>query len=987
VLTLAAAAARQEAVQSRDVALTLTEGTSMAASMSPDGRLIAIDLIGSLWILPAGGGEAHRITPDRLEARQPAWSPDSRTIAFQGYDEDGAWHIFTIGADGSGLRRLTGGAFDDREPIFSHDGRRIAFSSDRADGITTIWTVDAATGAVARASTRDGWMPVWSPSDQEIAFVSSDRAGAAAGGRPRPGVWAVDRTGRERLVLDARDRGMPAAIAWSPDGSQVAWTGGDEMRTTLAVGPQAFSANDDDVFPFRPQWLGPAELLYTANGHILRRSLLQPAPVTIPFSAEVTLHRPIYTIAARELEPTAPIRVQGIVSPIVSPDGRAIAFSALDDLWLLPIGGRPVRLTDDPFVETDPAWSPDSRSIAFTSDRSGRMNVWIRDLQAGADRQVTDLPDGNASGAAWSPDGTRIAFLVDRTQLGIVDARGGAAAITHPDFPAGELGRPTWSADGRAVAVGALFPFSTRYREGINQILIERFNPAGWSSTVLYPGHSAGNRQSQGPAWAPDGLHMAFVSGGRIFVVPVDESGAATGAPAPVTALADPPADFPSWEGDSRHLVYQTADGFRRIPADGGPPQPIACDLTWSMAPRPDRVVVHAGQLFDGRADALQGARDIVIENGVIRDVTDHRDDLHAGAVVDASNEVVMPGLIDMHTHLDPDYGSSLGRIWLAYGITSVRNPSVNPYAGLEMRESWDSGRVPGPRVFLSGQAFDGPRTFYPGYMPIGSRDVLDAALRDWSRFPFDFFKTYVRLPDAFQKTVVDYAHATARAPVTSHELYPGAAFGVDGVEHLRGTSRRGYSPKLSTMDRSYADVVQTLAKSGMTLTPTIGIQGAFAFRVGREPAMADDPRLALFPPAVAASVRAMTSPSTETMARLLKVTRAYGATIKAVVDGGGTVIAGTDSPIHPFGLSLHVELESYVDAGLTPFQALQTATVNAARTLGQGDHLGTIEPGRLADLTFVGGDPLSDISAARNVRRVMKGGRVVYEARGEIKN
>jgi imidazolonepropionase-like amidohydrolase len=78
-----------------------------------------------------------------------------------------------------------------------------------------------------------------------------------------------------------------------------------------------------------------------------------------------------------------------------------------------------------------------------------------------------------------------------------------------------------------------------------------------------------------------------------------------------------------------------------------------------------------------------------------------------------------------------------------------------------------------------------------------------------------------------------------------------------------------------------------------------------------------------------------------------------------------------------PYGLGLHVELESYVHAGLTPFEALQTATVNAAQALGVAGELGTIEPGKLADLTFLGGDPLIDIRNTRDVKRVMRGGRL----------
>ncbi len=72
----------------------------MAAAASPDGRYIAIDLIGGLWILPMHGGDARRITPELLEARQPTWSPDNRHLAFQGYGDDGVWHIYTIATSG-----------------------------------------------------------------------------------------------------------------------------------------------------------------------------------------------------------------------------------------------------------------------------------------------------------------------------------------------------------------------------------------------------------------------------------------------------------------------------------------------------------------------------------------------------------------------------------------------------------------------------------------------------------------------------------------------------------------------------------------------------------------------------------------------------------------------------------------------------------------------------------------------------------------------
>src|SRR4051812_7000734 len=960
----------------------------MAAAASPDRRSIAIDLLGGIWILPFGGGEAHRITPDLLEARQPAWSPDGESIAFQGYD-DGAWHIYVMGRNGGEAKPITAGSFDDREPAWSHDGSRIAFSSDRYGGITTIWEVLLATGEVKQVSRRESWMPFWSPDDQEIGFTGSNTDGREA----IPALYAVSANSGDRLLFPVEygraDDVTPAAAAWSPDGTLIVYAS-RSGRLVLAA-PLAFQGGRwtitgprTDVFPFKPQWLSASEYLYTANGRIWR-SRITPGPrsrdgspgspvagsVTgVPFTAKISLQRGTYPIAHRPLEPVQPQPITGIVAPMVSPDGRLIAFTAMGDLWVLPSGGSPVQITNDAAVEIDPAWSPDGSRLVFASDRGGHMDLWLHDFRGNGNTQLSE-EHGAVSGPAWSPDGNHIAYVVDHRTLIVLDLRADSHRFAFESAAAGEIGRPTWSADSQSIAVGALFPYSNRYREGINQILLYVSNTSGASSSILFPEHSAGNRQDTGPVWSPDGFRMAFVSEGALWIVPVDERGAATGPPH-IIATDQPQA--PSWEGDSKHLVYLTPRGLRRVIAEGSIPERIPLDLTWRNGSAPARIVVHAGHVLDGVFDAARGPADIVIESGVIRSIEDHRDELHTRAVVDASTEYVMPGLVEMHAHLDDGYGENFGKVWLAYGITTLRMPSINPYAGLEQREAFDAGRRPGPRVFLAGDPFDGARTYYPGGVSVTSDEQLERELDRASTLAVDFFKTYVRLPDRLQQQVVEFAHARNR-PVTSHELYPAVAFGIDGVEHLGGTSRRGYSPKHSTSGRAYQDVVDLIAKSGVTLTPTIGILGAFAARETGDRALVFDPRLALFPLPVVAQLTELAATRADPARD--EAMKPYEATLKAIVAGGGTIIAGTDSPIVPYGLGLHVELESYVHAGLTPFQALQTATVNAAQALGIGGEIGTIEPGKLADLTFLGSDPLIDIRNTRDVKRVMRGGRL----------
>ena len=103
--------------------LAIRQGTNVAGQLSPDGDTIAMDLLGVLWLVPAAGGAAKRITDDLMDIAQPDWSPDGTTLAFQSY-RDGNFNIWTIGRDGAGLRQLTEGPFDHREPRFSRTAGR-----------------------------------------------------------------------------------------------------------------------------------------------------------------------------------------------------------------------------------------------------------------------------------------------------------------------------------------------------------------------------------------------------------------------------------------------------------------------------------------------------------------------------------------------------------------------------------------------------------------------------------------------------------------------------------------------------------------------------------------------------------------------------------------------------------------------------------------------------------------------------------------------
>ncbi len=176
--------------------ITVHEGTSMSVTAAPDGSLLATDLQGSLWTLPASGGPAHRITGLYDDARQPAFSPNSQTLAYFAFRE-GHYAIWTIRRDGTNERRLTWGPYDDREPAWSHDGKQLAFASDRS-GSYNIWTLDLASGTLHQITrgANENRMPAFSPSDEEIAYTSTRENGRA--------IWATTlKTASERALHTA----------------------------------------------------------------------------------------------------------------------------------------------------------------------------------------------------------------------------------------------------------------------------------------------------------------------------------------------------------------------------------------------------------------------------------------------------------------------------------------------------------------------------------------------------------------------------------------------------------------------------------------------------------------------------------------------------------------------------------------------------------------------------------------------------------------
>ncbi|MBP7775714.1 MAG: PD40 domain-containing protein [Acidobacteria bacterium] len=952
--------------------VTVHEGTSMSVAVSPDGRTLAVDLQGSIWTLPATGGTATRITDVFNDARQPSFSPDGKWIAFFAY-RDGGYDLWAIAPDGSQQHKLTWGTFDDREPVFSHDGTRVAFSSDRGSMLGSdynIWTMDLRSGEFHQVTKdpADDYMPTWSPDDLEIAFASARGDGRSA--------WAISLAdGTERNLATAA--GRVDAPSWGPGGAVVY-----HVSTGAASGPGNSGPNSaryevggtaitgtENVFGFRASWANAKEFYYVADGKIRRRSVDGAAAQTIEFSATMSVTRAAttYTQRKRDFTSTAPRQVLGVVHPVLSPGGKQIAFAAIGDIYVMPVGGKPVNLTSDAAFDTEPAWSPDGTQLAYSSDKdSDHLQLWIRDMTAGTSRRLTNLTT-QPQGAVWSPDGGRIAFFnVDGmwrvAQMSVIDVATGTVTKVHDSLP--QPGAPAWSPDGTRLAIAGIAPMTKRFREGTNQILTmssTKLNDDRWFAPE--PMMSIDSRGGCGPAWSPDGTKMAAIYEGVLAVWPVSAAGEPLGPPRRITNES---AHAPSWSGDSRHILYQSIDQLRIVDIETGDVQTVPLDLTYTPAVPTTRLVVHAGKLVDMKSAAARNDVDIVVDGNRITRVLPHAQENHTGQVVDATGLTVMPGLIEFHSHLQPDFGESAGRAWLAFGVTTVRSPGSTPYEPVEEREASEANVRIGPRVYGTGNLMEWQRVYYKMGIAISSIAHFEMELQRAKVLQYDLLKSYVRLPDLQQKRMVEFAHGIG-IPVASHEIFPSSFVGVDNTEHTGATSRRGYSPKMATLQRSYEDVIQLFGKSGRYLTPTLF--GSAKPLFDADASLRDDPRFKLYPEWMRQQVAQMANPKA---ANFALDPEGNGKMVIAVMRAGGVIVAGTDTPN---AINLHGELGAYVAAGMTPFEALQAATVNPARALALD--AGTIEAGKLADLIVIDGDPLANIASTYKVRRVIANGRV----------
>jgi imidazolonepropionase-like amidohydrolase len=405
-----------------------------------------------------------------------------------------------------------------------------------------------------------------------------------------------------------------------------------------------------------------------------------------------------------------------------------------------------------------------------------------------------------------------------------------------------------------------------------------------------------------------------------------------------------------------------------------------------AQAPVPKRTVIRAGRVLNVRTGELKANQAIVIEADKIVKIAPSSEVTAAAGdtTIDLPDATVLPGLIDMHTHLTFElsslsyeglkistarealHGARNARRTLEAGFTTVRNVGAKDYADIALRDAINDGDVIGPRIVASGPALGitgghcdenllPPAFHFQGEGVADGVEGVQHKVREVIKYGADVIKICATGgvlskgddPNASQYTLEEMKAIVADA----HRLGRKVAAHAHGAEGVRWASEAG----VDSIEHGHLmddAAVATLKKNGTYLVPTLFLGEYMLAHLEQS----DVPEYS--------------------KQKMRDVSAAMQKNVKKAFDAGVKVAFGTDAAVYPHGLNAG-EFHVYVKLGMTPLAAIQTATINAADLLGPKYLVGSLEPGKWADVVAVDGDPTKDVTMLEHVKFVMKGGAV----------
>lgn len=1017
----------------RHVRIDTDEGTWISLDVAPDGRRIVFELLGDLYTLPIGGGEAKAITHGLEFDSQPRFAPDGRHITFVS-DRSGNENVWIADADGTHARQIS--TFDDNavfaSPAWSADGRAIYVSIFHSD-LTAyeLWRFaldgDGKGERVTAGKSYDA-----QPKDQRYSVLG---AVAARDGRHlyyagRYGtfdedmslpMWSIERrdlsTGASETIVTNQGSAMRPAL--SPDGRTLIYAARYRGQTGLRARDLVSGDDRELVYPVQhddQEGLSTRDLMpgyaFTPDGHALvaayggkihRVELASGKASVIPFRVRTDLD--VGPSLRRSFkDDTGPVKARLIQAPALSPDGRRVAFSALGRVYTMELADNaaPRVLSPAGVAAFEPAWSPDGKTIAYvswTARAAGR--IWRIDAAGGEPRALTAeaayythpafTPDGKNLVAERSSNYERMHTYMEYGPLRELDlialpGQGGAARVlAHGRFG----GVPHFGADPGEVAIVSDAGLEAVKLDGSGRRTLVKITGPGYY-------FQEGRVAADDLRLSPDGRYVLaqIVEQLHLLRMPAKPGETLDLAAPPVAhrQLTSVGADFFGWADGGKSVFWAIGSTLYKQPLAN-----IALDRAGEAGQRAHPQAGKDGvQVFAARVEVprdvphgalvLRGATAVTMRGDeVIEDAdvvaVDNRIAavgkrgavaVPANAVVrDVSGKFIVPGFIDTHDH------------WaeIRRGVLDMQNWSFLADLAFGQTAGLDPSSL-SIDMFAYEDLLDaglslGPRVFTTGVAVFSYNEFtsLDQVREVLSRHPDHFRSRNLKEYRTGNRRVREWVAIAANELGLQPTCEGALDMKLDLTQIIDGFPGNEHALTAAPL---YKDVIQLLAQTRTSYTTTLQISHggppAQNFFIERDLPQ-NDARLAHFSPPLLAekkfSRRHWYAPEEYFFGAI-----AQGAA--SVQRAGGLVGIGSHGEVPGYGI--HWEMQAHAAGGMTPHEVLRAATIGSAETIGRQDEIGSIDAGKYADLVILDRNPLRDIRNALAIAWVMKNGRL-YDA------
>ncbi|MCG3153577.1 MAG: Protein TolB [bacterium] len=1002
----------------KEIAFTASEGTWMNLDVSPDGKDIVFDLLGDIYLMPITGGEAKLLSGGPAFEVQPRFSPDGKRISFTS-DRSGGDNIWIMQRDGSNLKQVTKEDFRLlNNAVWTPDGNyliaRKHFTSTRSLGAGEMWLYHLTGGEGLQLTKRkndqqDAGEPAVSPDGRYIYF-SEDMSGGNTfeyNKDPNGQIYVIRRFDREKGDLKNYVIGAGGAVRPqpSPDGKYLAFVRRVRLQSVLYLQglqtgeqiPIYDGLNKDQqetwatfgVYPNYAWTPDSKNIVIWAQGRIWRIDIATKQATQIPFNVNVkqtvtaALHFP-------QTVHTDSFTVKMIRDAVTSPDGKTLVFSAVGSLWkkALP-NGKPQRLTNSALHEFFPAFSPDGLWIVYATWSDTALGGLYKVKLDGRNPVKLTRRKGYYNTPSFSPDGRKIVYQRDNGNSVLGFAHGV------------EPGLYWMSAEGGEENFIQEEGYAPRFNRKGDRIFFQTGGGLDkkYKSVRLDGGEERTHfnlKYVNQIALSPDERWVAFTELYNAYIAPFPQTGGAidlsNGTKAvPVKRVTRDAGDYLHWSGDSQKLHWmigpelfsrELRQSFTFLP--GAPDSVAGPDSVGLQIGLKLKTDVPGGKLAFTGARIITMRGDEVIENGTIviegnriaaigraSEVTIPAD----AKRIAAAGKTIMPGIIDVHAHADHFFAGLLPQQpWayfanLAYGVTTMHDPSAYTETVFTLAEMVAAGKITGPRVYSTGTILYGADGDFKAV--VNNLEDARSHLRRMKAVGAFSVKSYNQPRRNQRQQVLQAARELNMlvVPEGGSFFYHNLSMVIDGhtgIEH---------SIPVAPV---YQDVLKLWGGTATAYTPTliVGYGGMWGENYWYQKTNVwEKQRLLHFTPRPIIDARArrrMMIPDDD----FGHIGNAQAA--KALCDAGVKVNLGAHGQLQ--GLGAHWELWMLAQGGMTPLEAIRAATLNGAEYIGMGKELGSLEPGKLADLIVLEKNPLENIQNTEFITQVMKNGRL-YDA------